>query len=300
MIQSFLAFLILIATTTIGSLVPVDIVTQHSKGYSCEELTLIKEDLNNIDRLLFRGKKPSKHPFYIATAGGPGACKSTILETLLHEDPSFKNVVYVDPDPQSLRLMINTYLTKSLSFYAISKKESFAKAQMNAYNYWRGGSNYIACTLLNKAFDKRFNIAHGTTSTSPAVENLYKTLKANGYKIYLVLCYAEPETRANAIAHRSVTQANYQVTPEDAVEKGKVFPERFPIYFKYADSLRFYWTCDFSTGSKEVARIENKSLKIFDKSGYETFVEQYTKERAAAGNTWPAWEELLKIQEIES
>ena len=201
MIYSFLAFFILVATTTIGSLVPMNIINQHSKDYSCTEMALINEDLKNIDQLVFRGTKPSKAPFYVATAGGPGACKSTTLETILHEDPSFQNAVYIDPDPQSLRLMINTYLTKSLSFYTISKKESFAKAQMDAYNYWRGGSNYIACTLLNKAFDKKFNIAHGGTSTSPAVENLYKTLKAKGYKIYLVLCYAEPETRASAIAH---------------------------------------------------------------------------------------------------
>ena len=79
-----------------------------------------------------------------------------------------------------------------------------------------------------------------------------------------------------------------------------MFPERFPVYFAYADFLKLYWTCDFSTGSREVARIQNKKLQILDKSGYEAFVEQYTKERDAAGNTWPTWEELLKIQGIES
>lgn len=42
MIYFFLVFLVLMATTTIGSLVPSDVISQHSKGYSCEELALLK------------------------------------------------------------------------------------------------------------------------------------------------------------------------------------------------------------------------------------------------------------------
>jgi hypothetical protein len=44
--------------------------------------------------------------------------------------------------------------------YAISKNPStYAKL---AYEKWRGASNYIASSLLNEAYDKKFNIAHGT------------------------------------------------------------------------------------------------------------------------------------------
>jgi hypothetical protein len=296
----FATFLVTLASLSYGNLIPASLINDHFKDYSCAEKTLINEDLENIDRLTFRGLTASKTPFYLGTAGGPGALKSTTIETLIHEDPAFKNAAYIDPDPQSLRLMVNTYLTRSLSLYAISKADSFAKAQIDAYNYWRGGSNYIALTLLNKAFKGNFNIAHGTTATPPVMESIYKTLKAKNYTIHLVLCYAASDTRMQSIEHRSKTQANYQVTPEDAVQKGKWFPERFPIYFKYADTLRLYWTYDFSVGSKEVARIDGNEVTISNKDGYEAFVSQYKKERADAGNTWPTWEELLKIRGIEA
>ena len=189
--------------------------------------------------------------------------------------------------------MINTYLTQSLSFYKISKQGSFENTQYNAYNYWRAGSNYIAQTLLNEAVDGKFNIAHGTTSTAPVVEKLYQTLKKKGYTIHLVLCYAPHDARGRAIEHRVKTQANYQSTPEDAIQKGKMFVERFPLYFKHADTLRLYWTCDFTTGSKEVARIEKGRLIIKDEGGYALFIDQYAKDRAASEEKLPTWEALL-------
>jgi predicted ABC-type ATPase len=277
-------------------LIPLSVVNDNLKAYSKEEIPLIQEDLSNIRKLVLRGKKKSKHPFYIATAGGPGSSKSTILETICHEDPAITNVAYIDPDPQSLRLMINTYLTQSLSFYKISKEKSFEETQRNAYNYWRAASNYIAQTLLNKAVDGKYNIAHGTTSTAPVVEKLYQTLKKHGYTIHLVLCYAPHQARGASIDHRVKTQANYQSTPEDAIAKGKMFAERFPVYFKYADTLRLYWTCHFSTGSKEVARLEKGKLTIKDEEGYQMFVKQYEEDRAASKEILPTWEELLSHQ----
>jgi predicted ABC-type ATPase len=285
------------AHSVLGALIPLSVVNENLKTYSNEEISLIQEDLSNIRRLVFRGKKKSKHPYYLGTAGGPGASKSTILETILHEDPTITNVAYIDPDPQSLRLMINTYLTQSLSFYKISKEKTFEETQRNAYNYWRAGSNYIAQTLLNKAVEEKYNIAHGTTSTAPVIEKFYQTLKKQGYKIHLVLCYAPNEARGASIEHRVKTQSNYQSTPEDAIAKGKMFAERFPVYFKYADTLRLYWTCHFSTGSKEVARLEKGKLIIKDEAGYQMFVKQYEEDRAASQESLPTWEELLKAKE---
>lgn len=299
MISRFLPVaMICLCAVAHGSLVPQNVVDSNIKAYDALELALIKEDLLNIDRLVFRERTPSKQPYYIGTAGGPGACKSTILETILHEDSTVTNVAYIDPDPQSLRFMINTYLAKGLSFYQISKKSSFRQAQIDAYNHWRGGSNYIAQTLLNKAVDGKFNIAHGTTATAPIMGRFYETLKKHGYKIHLVLCYAEDEARGRSIAHRVETQANYQATPEDAINKGKMFPERFEVYFKYADTLRLYWTCDFSQGSREVARIEGGKLTIKDAAGYERFVNEYKRACAERDDKLPTWDALLKLQGI--
>lgn len=289
---------LLVSSLSFGALVPMSVVDGNLIHYSKEEIALIKEDLANINALVFRSKTPSKQPIYLATAGGPGACKSTILETILHEDPTVANMAYIDPDPQSLRLMMNTYLTKGLSFYAIREGGSFPKVQVDAYTYWRAGSNYIAQTLLNRAVAGRFNIAHGTTSTSPVVGKLYEVLKENGYTLHFVLCYAKDETRQKAFEHRMETQANYQATPEDAVQKGRLFPERFPLYFKFGDSLRLYWTCDFSKGSKEVARIEGGVLTVKDKKGYRRFVAHYESARSRSEKDLPSWADLLKLQKI--
>ena len=282
-----------------AALVPTPVVDGNLKNYTKEDIALIEADLSNIDALVFRGKTPSKNPIYLGTAGGPGACKSTILETILHEDPSIQNMAYIDPDPQGLRLMINSYLSQGMSFYAISEGSSFAQVQIDAYNRWRAGSNYIAQKLLNKAVAGKFNIAHGTTATSSVVSKMYTTLKAKGYKIHLALCYAQDASRGDAVAHRMKTQANYQSTPEDAINKGKMFPERFPVYFKFADSLRLYWTCDFNKGSKEVARIEKGALTIKDAEGYAKFIAQYEKDRTShEKDALPSWTDLLKIQGI--
>lgn len=54
----------------------------------------------------FHGKLPSKNKLYIATAGAPGVGKSVFLEELLDKDShKSKNIIYVDPDRQALRLM---------------------------------------------------------------------------------------------------------------------------------------------------------------------------------------------------
>lgn len=276
------------------TLIPKDITLAHLKNYNDAEYKLIQEDLKNIQALSFRNKKPSENPIYLATAGGPGSLKSTVLETILEEESDYNNFVYADPDPRALRLMINTYMTESLSFYTISQADSFQQAQIAAYNHWRGGSNYITNTIINKAFAKKYNIAHGATSTSPAVEKLYKSLKEKGYKIELVLCYAQDKTRLAAVDHRSRTQANYQSTPEDVINKGKMFPERFPTYFSNANKIRLYWADDIGSGAYEVARIEKGQITIMDADGYDKFVLKYTLDKERSDKDLPSWETLLR------
>lgn len=299
MVHRLLLLCVLVSSAANAYLVPPSFIKPFQAKYSRAEKALIAEDMRNIERAVFWGKTPEKKPLFVATAGGPGACKSTTLETLLNEDPTFKDVAYIDPDTQALRLMINTYV-ESLSFYNISKADSFPKAQVDAYMHWREASNYIAFTLFNKGFLKKYSMAYGSPGECPVLETMYKNLKGAGYDIHLIMCYSPLESRLKAISHRSVTQANYQATTEDAINKGRIFLERFPLQFKYGDVLRFYWTTDFKNGSKEVARIEHNTLTIFDKDGYDAFVAQYTKDRAANGNTWPTWEALLKARHITS
>lgn len=262
-------------------LIPTDFVNSHLKTYSPDEIDLIHADLKNILELYFRGQRAvsdSDRPVYVATAGGPGASKSTILETYLKTHPGF---VYADPDPGALKLMINTY-HQSLTYYDISQAPSYAALLKSAYEKWRPASNYIACTILNEAFSKRYNIAHGTTSTAPQVEGLYDTLKTQNYKIVLLLCGSTDENRIASLRHRAKEMAFIQNSDEDTISKGKAFPERFPIYFKKADEIIFYWTSDFSRGNVKAATLTKKDgLITHDEAAYKNFGLQYGEEHLA-------------------
>ncbi len=272
-------------------LVPRDIVDNFlNKTYVQEEKDLIIKDLRNIREICFYKTTPTiGTPTYVATCGGPGACKSTILETYLADKQNF---VYVDPDPRSLKFMINTYY-QSLTFYMASKTASFQEVLLNAYNKWRDGSNYISSSLLNEAGTNNYNIAHGTTSTSPAVKFLYQNLKRYNYKIILLLCYANDETRVNALDHRAKVQLFIQSCTEDVINKGKMFPERLPTYFEYADELNFYWTWDFAQGSICAATLTKEhGLVVHDQKSFDAFIKKYDEDRM--GSQLPAFDELVK------
>ena len=96
--------------------------------------------------------------------------------------------------------------------------------------------------------DAKYSIAHGSTSTSPHMGSLYQRIKARGYRITLLLCYSNDETRRQCIANREKEQGFVQCDPNDVVEKGKMFPERFDVYFQYADELFFFWNDELTHG----------------------------------------------------
>ncbi|MBX9806157.1 MAG: hypothetical protein K2Y18_10495 [Alphaproteobacteria bacterium] len=255
-------------------LIPSQFVNSHLKDYSKEEQSLIQDDLKNISDLCFRDcTRIYSTPIYVGTAGGPGSSKSTILETYLHDKT---NYVYADPDQRALKFMINTYIS-SCNNYAIANAASFKELIKGAYEKWRAASNYIACSILNKAFAGDYNIAHGTTSTAKQITGLYEKLKAEHYKIILLLCGTTDQNRVNAIRARGASQDFVQNSDEDTIQKGKAFPERFPDYFKYGDEIHLYWTETFSKGSilAAIYDTKTKSLSIKNQAAFESFVKQY-------------------------
>ncbi|MBM3468262.1 MAG: hypothetical protein FJX71_02370 [Alphaproteobacteria bacterium] len=259
-----------------GELVPLDFVNGFLKDYSKDEKILINDDLVSIKKICFRNQKTSQNsqPTYVATAGGPGACKSTILETFLHDKPDY---VYADPDPRALKFMVNTY-TQSLNYYAISQASSYKALLQETYNKWRAASNYISHRILNDAYAKGYNIAHGSTSTAKQITGLYERLKKKDYKIVLILCGAPDQSRVESIQHRSEIQGFVQSSPEDVINKGKAFPERFQDYFHYADQIYIYWTQDFKKGSTRAALLEKgKGMSVYDQKAYNDFVKEYEK-----------------------
>lgn len=272
-------------------------VQSFLKGYAAEEVTRIDIDLKNIRALCFREVTPLTFGkrTYIATAGGPGASKSTILEHWLEEN---KNFAYLDPDQRALKYMIHTYLqefsNRNISHLKVHTRSDWENLLERAYTKWRGASNYIATTLLNEAFSHGDNIAHGTTSTSEQVEGLYQKLTGNGYKIILLLCYASDEHRVNAVMHRAKNQNFVQTSAEDTIQKGKLFPERFPIYFKYADEMQLYWTDPSNLEHSTLAATlrAGKGMVIHDENAMKKFTAQYNLD--SQGKEWKALESYIK------
>ena len=262
--------------TVFGNVVPEEVVQSLRKGYSEEEQVLLDSDLEYIRSLVFRRAKQPKDrkPIYLATAGAPGARKSTILESYLKGKPELGDVVYVDPDQRALRFMGNTYYGRSLSNFQISQASDYQTAQKSAYDYWRAGSNYIANTLLNEAVAGGFDIAHGTTLTGPYSGALLKKLRESGYQIVLVLCGAEDKLRMETVQHRNEVQGFYQTDPKDVEMKALLFPKRLKDYFENADTLWFHWSETLTSSMKPAAyiSIENKKFDIFSEDLYRKFV----------------------------
>lgn len=277
-------------STEFSPLIPQEIIDNLlNKTYSSQEKELIASDLKNIRELCFRNTTSSQTPTYVATAGGPGACKSTILETYIHNKPNF---VYADPDQRTLKFMINTYY-QSRTNYHISIQKSYVDMQKNAYNKWRDASNYIANTILNEAYAGSYNIAHGTTSTGSVVELLYQKLQKKNYHIVLLLCFARDDTRKAAV-NNMASQGFLQADPDDVINKGKMFIERFPVYFKYGNQIHLYWTYDFTKGSILAATYEkDKGLTVHNAEAYQSFVKEYDEQRKNLNNI-PALEEMTK------
>ncbi len=273
----------------------------HLTSYNQEEIGAIEKDLAVVRSVCFSEAKlgnSSQKPVYIATAGGPGARKSTILERFLSQNPHYSTVVYLDPDPRSLKYMVHTYYSRSLCPLAVSGNPDYSISQKNAYEKWRGGSNYITLTLMEEAFANKRDIAHGTTSTGEHVSSFFSKLKEADYEVVLLICSCEDSFRYNAIKYRNAEQRFYQSTPEDAVAKGKMFPRRMPAYFTYADVIYLYWSDDLSTEEKCAAVFSDGKLKIFDEMAYGKFVQKYEADRAnflTEGVQLPSWKEVTLI-----
>ncbi|MBU0744652.1 MAG: zeta toxin family protein [Gammaproteobacteria bacterium] len=235
------------------------------------EKNLIRKDLRNISDLCFsQAKRGQKKSIYVATAGGPGASKTTILESYLHDHPGF---VYVDPDQRALKFMINTYL-QDLTNYQMTKGSCHSVIR-GAYVKWRAASNYISNKILNDAFSNRLAIAHGTTSTSIHMESFYKKLHDNGYKIILLLCASPAKNRLKAIVNRETKQCFVQATKADTKQKGKMFYENFPVYFKFADEIQFFWIDDFNEGWVKVGSYTRKKGLKKNHSDFAKFEDSY-------------------------
>jgi len=272
-----------------------EMISSHLKTYTEEEIQLIKKDLSVVRNICFDGLQKADTCFYLATAGAPGARKTTILERFVAAHPEYQNGVYLDPDPRALKLMVHTYI-QSLTPLQISQTEDYNQVIRNAYEKWRGGSNYIALSLFEEAVQTGHSVIYGTTSTGPHTPAFLAKLKENGYKIVLLLCSCPDSLRYKAVDYRNQVVRFYQSSPEDAVAKGKFFPQRMGAYFAYADLIYLYWSDALFSPERLAAVWQNGKLEIRDSEAMQLFVGQYEADRtllAAEGQTIPAFDSYL-------
>lgn len=277
-----------------------EVISKHLDSYSAQEKEDIAKDLEVVRSVCF-GKGISKNadrPFYLATAGAPGARKSTILERFLQNHPEYSMGLYLDPDQRGLKFMAHTYYAQSLNALRAGSSPDYLEVRKDAYEKWRGASNYITLTLLEEAFQKRADVVHGTTLTGAHVPEFLQKLRAGGYRITLVLCACEDSVRKEAVEYRNNEQRFYQSTPEDAVSKGKFFPEKLGVYFTYADTLYLYWSDDLFSEERLVAVFENGEMNIEQGCALDLFICKYDQDVEALhaeGKNLPSWEELIEM-----
>lgn len=273
-----------------------EMISSHLKAYSDDEIRLIKKDLEVVRSVCLNDTQNAEMRFYLATAGGPGARKTTILEKFVASHPEYKKGVYLDPDPRTLKFMVHSYYAQSLTPLIIASTKDYSDVIKNAYEKWRAGSNYIVLTLLEEAFAAGRSIVYGTTSTGAHIPNFFAKLKKNDYQIVLLLCSCPDDVRFKAVDYRNNTVRFYQSSPEDAVAKGIFFPQKMETYFTYADKLYFYWSDDLFDEERLAGIWQNGKLEVHDHDAMQCFVNKYEMDRAALaakGQSIPSFEKLL-------
>lgn len=271
-------------------------IAKHLETYTDKETKLLEKDLTVVRSICLDDTHNTDIRFYLATAGGPGARKTTILEKFIASHPEYQDGVYLDPDPRTLKFMAHTYYAQSLTPLVISQTGDYNQVIKNAYDKWRAGSNYIVLNLFEEAVASGRSIIYGTTSTGAHIPNFFAKLKENGYQIVLLLCSCPDSLRQEAVEYRNQVVRFYQSSPEDALAKGKFFPQRMGAYFAYADLMYLYWSDDLFSEERLAAVWRNGKLEVHDSEAMQRFAEKYEADRSALvdeGQTIPAFDSYL-------
>ena len=275
------------------------LISSLKTHYTPEELIDVEKDLSVVRDVCFdQPQAQVDRPFLIATAGGPGARKSTILERFIEKHPEYAKGVYLDPDQRALRFMVHTYHKRSLSALQAASNEDYSVTRKLAYEKWRDASNYITLTLMEETLRSRQSIVYGTTATGEHVEAFFKKLRSKGYSITLLLCSCNDQTRAEAVSYRNSVQKFYQCTPDDAVSKGKNFPIRMPVFFAQANTLYLFWSDSVHQPERLAAIFRNGNMEVVDGQALDLFISKYSADRenlSNEGKILPSWDDLVTI-----
>lgn len=274
------------------------ILEEFLQTYTAAEKELIEKDLQVVRSVCFAGIKPAaRKPFYLATAGGPGARKTTILERFIAAHPEYQTGVYLDPSQRGLKFMAHTYYSQSLNAKLIAENIQYLPAVRAAYEKWQNASIYICLKLIEEAFGKNLSVVHGTTSTGDHVARFFSQLHHRGYEIKLLLCSSPDQFRYDAVKYRNTEQRFYQSTPKEAFNKGKLFTERMPVYFEMADELYLYWSGSLMEPEQLAMVFSRGMAQTLHSAAATAFIAKYEADRAdlfSKGKELPAWRDLVE------
>jgi len=135
-----LSFLIAACLASIGLQAELfftpQMIATHLESYSEKEVQLIEKDLAVVRSICLDDTQNTSTRFYVATAGAPGARKTTILEKFIATHPEYAGGVYLDPDPRTLKFMAHTYdAVAKGKFFPQRMGAYFAYADL-MYLYW--------------------------------------------------------------------------------------------------------------------------------------------------------------------
>jgi len=232
------------------------------KKYDAQDLQKIWEDFWFLKEQTFANAEKSTE--YIATAGGPSAGKSTILEEHLSSNPN--KFAYIDPDRSCLQKMPNSYL---------ADLENNRRDVAGAYDHWREASNLLANVFLAYAIDQGYAIAHGTTMTSPHIATMLSFLKNHDYTRVLqhVNCPDDVRLSTEEIRRQG---GIFQCTDEDLINKGVDFHKRLGDYLANSDKVIFYYRPSIET-TIVAATKDSDGLKVENPGAFEKIANLYNE-----------------------
>jgi len=223
------------------------------KGYSEADLELIYADFFELKESVF--KNAEKSPQFLVTAGAPCAGKSTLLERILEK--SKVKYAYTDPDRVCLFHMTRTY---------VDDLQNQRRNASEAYEHWRGASNFISNTLMAFGLSQGYAMALGSTMTSPKSYLAFQGARGYGYSIHIIHVSCPDSIRADSENKRRGGNV-VQCTDEDFAAKGNMFYQRLGDYLTHADIMDLYYRGEMDT-YVHAATKTGQDLHIFDGSAY--------------------------------
>jgi len=228
--------------------------------YTPEERSFFYQDLE--DALQGTFEKASKGKGFLMTAGGPAAGKSTLLESLM--DPSY---AYVDPDRAGLlKYMKRTYSASTLS-------------PTDAYNYWREASICIGDLMLAIGLSEGYNIAYGTTMTTPFAKPVLSNISTVYGRSIAMLHVTSPNDIRMATEAKRRENGIVQCTDQDLINKGNDLYHRLDDFLRTAAQISFYYRDAVDGVPVLAATWEKRKMTVLNSSAVEEIIKQHDQRK---------------------